>query len=298
MSEPERNHPRVSVLIPAYNREPYILAAIDSVLSQDYAPLELIVIDDGSTDGTYPLLQEQSRLGRIRLLSHPGHANRGQSASLNLGLRAATGDYLAILDSDDLFAPGKLTEQVGFLEKNPGVGMVYGYGHAVDAAGHFLYALPGAHHEEPGDPCRLLLDCYMALPGGSLIRRSVLQQVGEFEEGFRAAQDHDMALRIMEKTRVAYLPSLAFYYRKHGDSISTRGLERRWQTGMEILRRAAQRYPYPAFILRKRKAVLHFRLAQTYWTQALHWRALRNLVLSGLLDPQRALRVLMRREAI
>lgn len=298
MKKEGEGRPLVTVLIPAYNRKRYIVAAIDSVLAQDYEPVELIVIDDGSSDGTYELLLEQSRKARLQLLSHENHANRGQSAALNLGLRAASGDYLAILDSDDLFAPGKLSEQVDYLEQHPDVGMVYGYGHAMDASGAFLYALPGESHVERGDPNHLLLDCYMALPGGALIRRSVMQQAGEFEESFRAAQDHDMALRIMECTQVVYLRSLTFYYRKHDESISTRGLERRWQTGMEILNRAGKRYPYHPRTLRKRKAVLHFRLAQTYWTESRIWRAFPNLLLSGLLDPPRALRVLSRREPV
>ncbi|MCR8915815.1 glycosyltransferase [Marinobacter panjinensis] len=288
----------VSVIIPSFNREAYINEAIESVLAQGYDPVELIVVDDGSTDSSYQKLQEWESEGRLTLLTHPGHANLGQSASINVGVRHAGGRYIAILDSDDMFAPTKLADQVDFLEQHKDIGMVYGQGHAVDANGGFLFKVPGDDHTESGDPNAILLDCYMALPGGALIRSSVMNQVGEFEESFRAGQDHDMVIRIFEATGVAYLPKLAFYYRKHGDSISAKGLERRWKTGLAILERASKRYPYHSSTVRKRKAVLNFRLGQTYWREGNRFKALPHLLLSGALDPLRALNVLTGRERI
>lgn len=295
---PSSSNELVSVIIPSYNRAAYIEAAINSALDQTYGPVEVIVVDDGSTDGSYEKLQQWEERGKLVLLTHPERRNRGQSASINLGIQQAAGSYIAILDSDDMFAKEKLADQVAFLEANPETGMVYGQGHAVDADGNFLFKVPGDGHQELSDPNRLLLDCYMALPGGSLVRRSVFETAGLFEESFRAGQDHDMAIRIMEATRCAYLPKLAFYYRKHDDSISVKGLERRWLTGLEILRRANERYPYMRSTIRKRKAVLQFRLGQTYWRERRKAKALPHLVSSGLLDPARALMVLIGREQV
>lgn len=286
----------VSVVIPSFNRSAYIDEAIQSVRSQGYPYVELIVVDDGSTDGSFEKLKQLQDQGILELLTHPGQQNRGQSAAINLGIGHAKGEYLAILDSDDMFAADKLSDQVSFLQDNPSFGMVYGQGHAVDAVGNFLFKVPGDNHIEPSDPNRLLLDCYMALPGGALIRRSVFNKVGLFEEVFRAGQDHDMAIRIMEATNCAYLPKLAFYYRKHGDSISAKGLERRWKTGMEILRRAAERYPYKKSTLCKRKAVLHYRLGQTYWRESGKLKAIHHLLLAGVHDPMRAIGVILGRE--
>ncbi|KPQ01363.1 glycosyltransferase [Marinobacter sp. HL-58] len=288
----------VSVVIPSYNRAAYIEEAVDSVLKQSYKSIQLIVVDDGSDDGSYEKLGNYEALGVLDLLTHPDRQNRGQSAAINLGIRHASGEYFAVLDSDDMFASEKIANQVTFLEEHPDIGMVYGQGHAVDVEGNFLFKVPGDEHLELGDPNYLLLDCYMALPGGALIRKSVLDEVGFFEESFRAGQDHDMALRIMEATKTAYLPKLAFYYRKHGDSISAKGLERRWKTGMEILERARQRYPYESSTIRKRKAVLHFRLGQTYWREGDRVKALPHLVTSGALDPARALSVILGRERV
>lgn len=131
-----------------------------------------------------------------------------------------------------------------------------------------------------------------------MVRKEIYQKVGLFEEAFRASQDHDMALRIFEATKVAYLPEVAFHYRKHEGSISTNALERRWRTGFEILRRAKARYPYRPEVIRKRAAVLNFRLGQTLWRERKAFRALPYLVKSALLDPARALRVIAGKESV
>ncbi len=288
----------VSVVIPSYNRLSFIGKAIDSAMIQEPSPIEIIVVDDGSSDGSVEFLRSYVSWSGFRFLTHKNNANLGQSASINLGIRAAIGEYIAILDSDDQFAETKLMDQVAFLESHPDVGMVYGQGYAIDEQGRFLFKLPCDDHAEKGDPNKLLLDCFMAIPGGSLIRKSVFDTVGLFEEDFRAGQDHDMALRIMEATKVAYLPKLAFYYRKHGDSISVNGLRRRWMTGQEILRRAASRYPYKKSTIRKRKAVLNFRLGQTFWRESSKLHALKYFFVAGVLDPVRALKVLTGNESV
>ena len=207
-------NPLISVVIPSFNRLKYIPSAIESAFQCGLENLEVIVVDDGSTDGSLDYLSNLSEQGKICLMTHKDNKNLGQAASINLGLSEAQGEFIAILDSDDFFSKEKFASQVSYLQENPDVGMVYGQGHAIDEDGHFLFEVPADGHQEDSDPNKLLLDCYMALPGGSLIRRSVFDKVGLFEEGFRAGQDHDMALRIMESTKVAYLPRLAFFYRK------------------------------------------------------------------------------------
>ena len=279
--------PLVSVVTPAFNRAPYIEQTILSVLDQSMGDLEYLVVDDGSTDGTLEILAKQTD-PRFRLLRHPGGVNRGQAASINVGLKEAKGRYIVILDSDDYLALDKIEWQTAFLEKNPDIGMIYGQGEAVDESGRFLFHTLPEDHVEPSDPNRLLLDCYIALPGGAMFRRSLLDKTGLFEENFRAAQDHDMALRLMETATVAYHPKVAFYYRKHADAISKNALERRWKTGFEILERAASRYPYSPRTLRKRRAVLNYRLGETYWRGRRYWQAAFYLAKSGLLDPGRA----------
>ncbi len=286
----------VSVIIPAYNRGRYIRQTVESVLNQTYTDIELIVIDDGSTDDTRDILEGYG--DRITLLEHEARQNRGQSASINLGLDRARGKYLAILDSDDYWEPDKIESQVGYLQRHPEVGLVYGNGTAVSGNGEFLYDIYTPGHREESKPEKVLVDCYFSLPSNALMRKSLLKKAGYFDETLRAGQDHDMAIRIAEIARLAYIDRPLFHYRRHNESISksNNGAVSRWNNGFVILEKARKRYPYPPAVIRKRKAVLYFRLFQCAWENSSGLRALRNLLLAGLNDPMRALGVLLRWE--
>lgn len=281
----------VSVIVPAYNRRHYIDETIQSVLSQSYPRVELIAVDDGSTDGTYEILTRYAERGDLILETHPRRANRGQSASINRGLDIANGGYLCILDSDDTFLPSKVERQLQFLEANPSVGLVYSNGYAIDSDGVILYTLYDELHFERNDPNDLLVDCYFLLPQSSMVRRSVMDNAGRFEETFRSAQDHDMLLRISEITNVSYIPDILYCYRKHSDSISGKSQDVRWRTGFEILRRAARRYPYRRSTRRKRRAVLHYRMYEVRRGKGQFIRAGLNLLAAASLDPVRATRI-------
>jgi glycosyltransferase involved in cell wall biosynthesis len=283
--------PLVSVIIPAYNRVRYIDQTIMCVLEQSQAGVELIVVDDGSTDGTFERVQSYGE--KLILLTHPDRANKGQAASINLGLGVARGKYIAILDSDDFWELNKLQIQVAFLEANENIGLVYTNGYYTNEHGKPMFAYHRDSHKEPNDPNAVLLDCYMALPVNSLVRKTVYDQVGGFEESFRAAQDHDMLIRIAEATQFAYLPDYLFYYRRHSDSISQKNLDVRWRVGFEILRRASGRYPYRKSVLRKRLALLNYRMAETILARGKRLEALPYLVKAGVLDPVRSFRVLL-----
>lgn len=290
---------KVSVLIPLYNRASFIEETVRSVMNQDYPDTELIVVDDGSTDGSDSLVESYARQGRLTLLRHPGRENRGQSAALNLALDHASGEYVAILDSDDLFLPGKLSAQVAYLQSHPEVGLVYGNGEGVDAQGRHLYEINYDNQQELSDPNRVLLDCYFLLPQNSLVRRSVYDQVGGFDETLRSGQDHDMLIRIAEVTRLAHIPVDLFRYRRHGDSISAKGTETRWRCGLKILAKAEARYPYRWSTRLKRRAVVNFRLGQVLLkNRRQRLEAIARMLYAGLLDPVRAVRVITGREKI
>jgi glycosyltransferase involved in cell wall biosynthesis len=266
--------PRVTVIIPCYNREKYLRQAIDSVLGQTWPNVELVVVDDGSTDGSAEVLKSYG--DRIRVLTHPGRANRGQSASINLGLASSESEYVAILDSDDWWAEDKLRLQVEYLEANPDFGLVYGNGYQVTESGERKWRIYDRGHTDESDPARVLADCYFLVPNNSLVRRRVFDEVGGFDESLRAAQDHDMAIRIAEATKIAYIPEDLFFYRRHDDSISKKGTKTRWTNGFHILEKAAQRYPYTPRALRRRRAVLHFRMGQVLANERA-WMARRRI---------------------
>lgn len=287
--------PKVSVITPAYNRKDLVPRTVASVLSQSLMDIEYLVVDDGSEDGTREWLADHDD-PRLRLLVHSGNANKGQAASINLGLSEAKGEYLVIIDSDDMLAPEALERHSMIMDADASVGVVYGQGYAIDINDRELYPLFDEDHVEYSDPNRLLLDCYVVSPGLCMFRRSAVEQAGALEETFRAAQDHDFLLRVAEKNRMVYSGHTCFYYRKHDATISANGEMMRWQNGFEILRRAAARFPYKNATIRRRRAVLNYRLGVVYLRQKQHLKGLKYLLLAGVSDPARALGVLLGRE--
>jgi len=289
-------HPKVSVIIPCYNREQYISETIHSVLSQTWPNIELIVVDDGSSDSSRAVLESFG--SRLQILEHPGRTNLGQSAAINMGIQNSSGEYVAILDSDDLFAPDKIEKQVYFLEQNPQFGLVYSNCISIDENGGELHKMYFPGHKPPSGPEQVLVECCFNVPSNSLFRRDIYEKVGFFDETLRSAQDHDYAVRIAEITRVGYIDECLWNYRRHGGSIShTRTLER-WMNGFKILNAACKRYPYPTGTVLRRKAVLHFRLGQCYLLDKRYLKSTYHLLLAGLLDPLRSLRVLTGRERL
>jgi glycosyltransferase involved in cell wall biosynthesis len=194
MSEPSL----VSSIIIFLNEERFVGEAIESVLSQSYPHWELLLVDDGSSDGSTALAQRYaaSYPKRIRYLEHPGHANRGMSASRNLGISQARGEYLAFLDADDIWLPHKLERRVALLEKLPEAGLLYGptlfwyswSGEATDRehdAVQNLEVKPGSLIKPP-ELLRLQIRNrgYGPATSSAVLRRSIITEVGGFEEQF------------------------------------------------------------------------------------------------------------------
>jgi len=287
---------KVSVIIPAFNRARYIQQTVESVLNQSYPNIETIVVNDGSTDETGSVLENYT--GKIKILEHPGGQNRGQSASINLGIKQANGEFVCILDSDDYWEKNKIELQVNYLYNHPEIGLIYCNGTAVNSTGEFLYDIYPSGHREENKPENILLNCYIHLPSNSLLRMSVLKKAGEFDESLRAAQDHDMLLRVAEITKLGFIDKILYHYRRHDETISSKGARKRWGNGFIILENAKHRYPYRRSVIRKRKAVLYFRLFQCAVEENSRLEALLYLLFAGLLDPARAYAVLVRKEKI
>jgi len=290
--------PKVSAIVPCFNRGQFIGQTIESILAQTYPNIEIVVIDDGCTDGSREILETFAARGVLKVLEHPGRENRGQSAGINLGLANTTGDYVGILDSDDLWLPEKVDEQVIFLETHPEIGLVYGNGEAIDSKGRHLYAIYRQGHHESNHPERVLLDCYFFVPTNSLVRRTVFNKTGGFDESLRASQDHDMAIRIAEAAKLAYVDRKWFRYRRHDASISRNNANLRWVNGFTILEKASQRFPYAKATLRKRRGVLHFRLGQCHIESRQWLRAGAHMLQAFWCDPLRAFRVVLGGERV
>jgi glycosyltransferase involved in cell wall biosynthesis len=187
---PSDTSPRVSVIIPTYNRSQLLRTAIDSVLTQTYPAIETIVVDDGSTDDTDSVMAQYA--GRVTYIKQ---ANQGVEAARNRGIRAASGEYLSFLDDDDLFMPAKLGRQVHVLDTRPEIGLVHcGYYH-IDKDGNPLEKVSFL----PDGILRDLVCTNLIWSGAPLIRRQCLEQVGLFDEDtWGSSADWDMWLRIAQ----------------------------------------------------------------------------------------------------
>ena len=206
--------PSVSVVIPCYNRAPLIPRAVSSVLAQNYGNVEILLVDDGSADDTEAVarqLIEGDR--RIRYLSH--ERNRGEAAARNTGIKAARGEFVAFLDSDDEWLPGKLAATAGALATAPpSVGGV--------ASRHLLIEDNGAETvvrdwtEAAPITCINLLTkgCGLSMGNTLVVRRSVFAEVGYCDESLPLFVDLDWLCRLTDKYRVMMLPDvLAKYYK-------------------------------------------------------------------------------------
>jgi len=181
--------PEVSVIIPTFNRTDLLAQAIDSVLSQSYTDFELIVVDDGSTDATQALLSQYR--GRIRYLFQE---NRGVSAARNLGIKAARGLYICLLDSDDLWLRDKLKEQIRLMKGDTKIRV--SYTDEVWIRGGKRVNQGKRHRKYSGWILRKLLPLCLISPSSVMIERGVFEEVGLFDESFPVCEDYDLWLRI------------------------------------------------------------------------------------------------------
>jgi glycosyltransferase involved in cell wall biosynthesis len=232
-----REGPRVSVVIIFWNAEAFLGEAVDSVFEQAYADWELLLVDDGSTDGSTAIAHAAiaREPERTRYLEHPGHANQGMSASRNLGIRHARGEYLAFLDADDTLSPATLAEQVPLLDAEPRVALVYGpilwwYSWTGSPADHDRdrvedLGVPPDATIEPPRLLPLILRDRAAVPSGILVRRSVAQRVGLFEDRFRGEYEDQVFLAKVCLSEPVYASSRCWYrYRQHAGSAVATGL--------------------------------------------------------------------------
>ena len=210
----------VSVIIPVFNGEAYIAQAIDSVLNQTYQWWELIVIDDGSTDATRPVLQPyRDRLEYVR------QENEGVSAARNHGLRLARGEYVVFLDADDMLLKEKLTEQVACLDEDQTQGCVHSGWHVVGSEGELLRTVEPWLNAPRLDLESWLTWCPYHL-GALMFRRAWLEEAGGFDPTLRQAEDVDLLLRLsLMGCSTSWLRKPTMCYRQHQASTMRDGIQ-------------------------------------------------------------------------
>lgn len=229
--------PLVSIVLAVKDEESFVGDALDSALSQTYANIEVIVVDDGSRDGTRAIIEARmAHDGRVRLFSQP---NRGVAAARNRAIALATGEFVAPLDADDLWDPTKIEQQVErIVEAGAGTGVVYCWWVLIDAAGRLLDRSPEWRFE--GRAADTLLEVnYIGNASVPLFRRRLVNQVGGYDETFRihdaeGSEDWDLALKIAEDSHVAVVPRALVAYRRRRDSMSTR-LDKMWRSHARVV---------------------------------------------------------------
>jgi len=209
--------PLVSVILATFNRANYLRESINSVLGQSLKDLELVIVDDGSTDGTAELIKSEWSDSRI---VYEYQKNQGFSAARNQALTLARGEYLAFLDSDDKYFPDTLASHLEIYSKNKSVGLTVGGYEYIDEASHYL----GERRpwlEGPGlDLSGWLFNCY-TVPSAAFLHRSWYERVGGFDETTTAASDWDLFLRLaLAGCNMAWVPKSVCQYRLHASNMS------------------------------------------------------------------------------
>jgi glycosyltransferase involved in cell wall biosynthesis len=194
--------PAVDFIIPVYNAAEFLREALESVLAQEYEPLRIIAIDDGSVDDSAAIVAEYPQVLLIR------QENQGPAAARNAGLAAVEAPYVALHDADDLLPPNKLRIQIGYLEEHPEVACALGRQEWIDP------------------PAWLPRDALYGELGGiplpsAVFRTEVLKELGGFDPSFRTGEDVDLLMRLREaKHGITVLPEVVLYRRYHGSNLS------------------------------------------------------------------------------
>lgn len=210
--------PQVSLIIPAYNGERYISAALESILNQTYRDFEIIVVNDGSTDGTVDVLEcYRSQIHWIN------QTNQGVAAARNQGLSVAQGEWVAFLDQDDVLLPDKLAVQINCFEQSPELSIVHSGWRLVDAAGKRLAEIE-PWREAPVLDAVTWIRRMPVLLSAMLFRRTALMQVNGLDTQFKQACDVDLMQRlVLAQCQSQWVKQITVLYRQHdrNDSLNT-----------------------------------------------------------------------------
>jgi hypothetical protein len=281
------SNPLVSAVIPTYNRSAEVVSAVQSALAQHYAPLEVVVVDDGSTDDTVARLAEFGQ--RVRVIRHP--VNRGAAAARNSGIEAARGRYVALLDSDDAWDQSKTVRQLAFMQERELAMSCTGFRSV------YRVGTPPESKRRPYGERITLEDLTWGVfvaPGTTLVaERRVLLEIGGYDTSLPRLEDWDLLLRAVRATgELGFLgEELATLHPSPGASPATLlvSADRLLERGLAILS------DQPPATARKFRAGVSFQVAAALWQAGARVRALAWLARSLVLAPvgHKSLRMLM-----
>lgn len=202
--------PKVSIIMTVYNHEEFVNDAIGSILNQSFKNYELIIINDGSTDNTRQVVEQYMDCEKV-LIKHIGHM--GRAKALNIGFRMAKGDYIAVIDSDDIYLPGKIEKQVGYLDKHPDVLMV-----GTNAIEHDFIDYKTYVNRPPTDyeKIKKLLLYEAVLPFPTIMtRKHILEKVKFCSESLELKVDFDLIGKIASEGKIGVIPEELVIIRRH-----------------------------------------------------------------------------------
>ena len=211
--------PKVSVIVPTYNSDRYVVQAVGSVLAQTYPNYELIVVDDGSTDNTHQVLKPY-----FDQLRYVYQNNQGVAAARNRGIELATGEFIAFLDADDVFLPEKLAKEIACFEKQPELDMVISGWRIVNEHGEAISDVRLWEYAPQLDLKTAVL-YKPARPSSTILRREWCKKVNGFDARFVRTDDLDFLLKLLSQgCKADWLPEITIHYRQHGKSLMSQGM--------------------------------------------------------------------------
>jgi glycosyltransferase involved in cell wall biosynthesis len=220
------DQPLVSIVTPSFNQAPYLEATIRSVLGQDYARIEYILVDGGSTDGSVDVIKRHAD----KLAWWVSEKDRGQTDAINKGFARASGDILAWLNSDDTYQPGAISAAVKFLQAHPQIGMVYGDANFIDDAGSVIGRFPAAQTDY-----NLLRQGYVHIPQQAAFWRADLwKQVAPLDPTFYFAMDYDLWVRLARISTLKYTPQVWANFRLHAGGKTIAADDRCWPEMLRV----------------------------------------------------------------
>jgi glycosyltransferase involved in cell wall biosynthesis len=228
----------VSVVIPTYRHERTIEETLASVFAQTFTDFEVIVINDGSPDRTVDRLRPWIDAGRIRYHEQP---NAGQSAARNIGIGLARGEFLALLDDDDLWPADKLAWQSAALRQNPRAVVSYGYAESFGLERN--YRLPASVGPQGAVYREILAGNFLVSPGQAMIRTSAIRELGGLDRSISGAEDWDLWIRLSQLGDFVYEDRCSLRYRLHANNASG-NTRKMFNAGMQVVHKHLGRTPF------------------------------------------------------
>ena len=212
---------KISIISPSFNNAKYLSKAIESCINQTYRNIEIVIVEGGSTDNSLDIISGYAdKEPRLKVLIHTD--NKGVSKARNDGIVASSGEFIAILDSDDLMTPTRLEELYVEICKDSAYGLVHSDVTVINSVGMALGQITGRKRYSKGNICGEVLrrrGCHIGYP---MIRRSCLEKSGLYDEILRGGEDYDLYTRLTRYYPVAYVQRPLYLYRRHGSNASSK----------------------------------------------------------------------------